>query len=39
MSERIYERIVSLPIYPGMTDEDVARVVAAVKTVARSHRR
>lgn len=31
VSQRIYERTVSLPIYTRMTDEDVARVVLAVK--------
>ncbi|WP_417452194.1 UDP-4-amino-4,6-dideoxy-N-acetyl-beta-L-altrosamine transaminase [Kordiimonas sp.] len=28
-----YGRVLSLPIYPAMTDDDVARVVAALKTV------
>jgi len=28
-----YERVLSLPIYPAMTDADVARVVAALKDV------
>jgi len=31
VSQRIYERTVSLPLYTRMTDSDVARVVAAVK--------
>ena len=31
VSQRIYERTLSLPIYTLMTDADVARVVAAVK--------
>lgn len=31
VSQRIYERTLSLPLYTRMTDEDVARVVAAVK--------
>jgi dTDP-4-amino-4,6-dideoxygalactose transaminase len=39
VSERIYERIISLPIYPGMTDGNIERVVEAVKTVVRRHRR
>ncbi len=34
-----YERIVSLPIYPGMTDADVDDVVDAVQMTVRSHRR
>lgn len=31
VSQRIYERCVSLPLYTRMTEADVARVVAAVK--------
>jgi dTDP-4-amino-4,6-dideoxygalactose transaminase len=34
-SQRAYERMVSLPIYTRMTDADVDRVVAAVRTVLR----
>ncbi len=34
-----YKRIVSLPIYPKMTDEDVGRVVEGVTEVVRKHRR
>ena len=30
-SQRVYERSVSLPLYTLMTDEDVSRVVSAVK--------
>ena len=30
-SQRIYERCVSLPVYSKMTDDDVDRVIAAVK--------
>jgi len=33
-----FERIVSLPIYPRMTDADVARVIEAVRDVAREVR-
>jgi len=33
-----YKRIVSLPIYPKMTDEDVADVIAAVTDICRQHR-
>lgn len=29
----VYQRIVSLPIYPGMTDEDVSDVIEAVKDI------
>lgn len=31
VSQRIYERTVSLPLYSRMTEKDVARVVAAIK--------
>lgn len=33
-----YERLVSLPIYSKMTDEDVARVIAAVRDILTTHR-
>jgi len=39
VSERVYERIVSLPIYPGMTEGDIERVVESVRDVVRRHRR
>lgn len=32
-AERLYERILSLPLYYGMTDEDVESVIAAVTKV------
>jgi dTDP-4-amino-4,6-dideoxygalactose transaminase len=31
-SQRAYERMLSLPIYSGMSDGDVERVVAAVRS-------
>lgn len=34
-----YERIISLPIFPSMTDAQVERVIDAVRSVAREHRR
>jgi len=34
-AERVYDSIVSLPLYPKMTDEDVEDVIAAVKKVIR----
>ena len=34
VSEKAYENIISLPMYPAMTDEDVATVVRAVKAPA-----
>jgi dTDP-4-amino-4,6-dideoxygalactose transaminase len=36
---RIYKRIVSLPIYPGMGNEDVRRVVDAVGDIIAKNRR
>ncbi|MCL4476004.1 MAG: DegT/DnrJ/EryC1/StrS family aminotransferase [Nitrospirae bacterium] len=39
VSERVYERIVSLPIYPGMTEGDIERVAESVRDVVRRHRR
>jgi dTDP-4-amino-4,6-dideoxygalactose transaminase len=39
VSELIYDRIVSLPIYPAMTDEDIGRVVESVEYVLRKFRR
>lgn len=39
VSERAYDEIVSLPIYPAMTDEDVARVAESVEDVVKSSRR
>jgi len=35
VSQRIYERTASLPIYTRMSDSDVARVVNAVKVALR----
>jgi dTDP-4-amino-4,6-dideoxygalactose transaminase len=34
-----FERVLSLPIYPAMTDGDVERVASAVRAVVRRHRR
>jgi dTDP-4-amino-4,6-dideoxygalactose transaminase len=34
-----FERIVSLPIYPRMTEADVERVIEAVQTIVKQHRR
>ncbi|CDQ20646.1 UDP-4-amino-4,6-dideoxy-N-acetyl-beta-L-altrosamine transaminase [Halobacillus karajensis] len=33
VAEKVYEQIISLPLFPGMTDEDAADVVKAVKKV------
>ena len=38
-AEWVYQRSVSLPIYPAMTDQDAVDVVEAVKEVAETHRR
>lgn len=32
-----YQRAISLPIYPGMTDEDVEDVIAAVEYIVETH--
>lgn len=34
----IYKRVVSLPIYPKMTDDDVTRVIAAVYNVLKNNK-
>ena len=34
-----YQRAVSLPIYPGMTDEDVDDVIAAVEHIIETHKK
>ncbi len=36
---REYERMISLPLFPRMTDRDVADVIEAVETIIRRHRR
>jgi dTDP-4-amino-4,6-dideoxygalactose transaminase len=33
----IYRRVISLPIYPGMTDEDIEDVIAAVERIIAVH--
>ena len=38
-AEWVYERCISLPIYPGMSDQDVSDVVEAVQGIAAQHRR
>lgn len=32
-AESYYEKVISLPFYPGLTDEDIARVVETIKDV------
>lgn len=34
-----YQRVISLPIYPGMTDRDVEDVIAAVERIIQTHKR
>jgi dTDP-4-amino-4,6-dideoxygalactose transaminase len=34
-----YQRAISLPIYPGMTDEDVEDVIAAVEQIIETHKK
>jgi dTDP-4-amino-4,6-dideoxygalactose transaminase len=39
VAEDITDRILSLPLYPAMTDDDVADTIAAVtRVIARSRR-
>jgi dTDP-4-amino-4,6-dideoxygalactose transaminase len=38
-SENLYDRIVSLPLYPGMTEDDVHDVICAVRDVISVNRR
>jgi perosamine synthetase len=39
VAEDAYERMLSLPLFPAMTDDDVADVIAAVDKVVRHYRR
>jgi len=38
-AERFYERVISLPIYPGMTDEETDYVIENIKDVSSKHRK
>ena len=38
-AERVFERAISLPIFPGMTDADVGRVVESVRSTLNALRR
>jgi UDP-4-amino-4,6-dideoxy-N-acetyl-beta-L-altrosamine transaminase len=38
-AERIYDRIVSLPLYPKMTERDVSDVIEAVDKIIRNNRK
>jgi len=39
VAESTYDRIISLPLYPKMTEEDLRDVIAAVKRIVARHRR
>jgi dTDP-4-amino-4,6-dideoxygalactose transaminase len=39
IAEAAYERLVSLPLYPKMTSDDLGQVMEAVRKVVRAHRR
>ena len=39
MAETVYEKLISLPIFPAMTHDDVEYVIAAVRKVVSSHYR
>ena len=39
VAEAAYERIMSIPIWPGMTDEDVQDTIAAVRKVIAAYRK
>jgi len=38
-AEYLYDRIVSLPLYPGMTEDDVHDVIRAVRSIVQLNRR
>jgi dTDP-4-amino-4,6-dideoxygalactose transaminase len=35
----LYERLISLPLYPAMTEEEVTRVASAVKEIVQQSRK
>lgn len=39
IAEEVYSRCLSLPIFPAMSDEDIAYVIETVRTLARESRR
>jgi dTDP-4-amino-4,6-dideoxygalactose transaminase len=39
VAEGLYEKIISLPIYPGMSDESLAAVIESVEDVCRNFKR
>ena len=38
VTERYYASALTLPLYPGMTDDDVSRVIHTVLAVLKEHR-
>jgi len=39
VAEGAYERVISLPLYPKMSDEDIERVIEAVRKIAGEHKK
>lgn len=39
VSARLFQEIISLPIYPGLTEEEVERICEAIKGIITHHRR
>ena len=39
VAENAYERMITLPIWPGMTDEDASDVIAAIDKIVSAYRR
>ena len=37
-AEKIYQRIMSIPLYPKMTDQDVDDVICAVKKIIKNYK-
>jgi len=37
VAEGAYERLITLPLFPAMTDQDVAEVIAAVHKVVEAY--
>ena len=38
-AERLYERIISIPLFYSMTDQDADKVIEAVKKVIKHYKR
>jgi perosamine synthetase len=39
VASKAFERILSLPLYPKMTEDDIQRVVAVVRDLIETYRR